>query len=426
MSGKILTILLETGQYNLGRPGKSYYLRYSYTIEAGNIVISVDPNHPHKEYAINILANMLTKKYRLNNNSHFIQSNNDKITILKVGYTFLQLQKRNNSKLAYALETAQLLFSLLKQYSSKEAELSELERFLKSLLFSSNPLFKAEIKDTFIVYTINNKIVGPLAEQFRMALINAINHYIDIASRNFQNSQNDLRQIQGTKNIFMSKNLYDALLNYMNDLQRPVQSQPLAVIHNADLPQPNNIDYKVIHQQFDQINVLDDIDHLIETLNQYANLIDHQPTMKSKNAYKKVGYQYIIRIFKNMNSLGDAAILFDHLLTLQYKMDIHSNPLIDTLFSIYNTSAWQEMIGEIRDDAMLKLSSEVENLEISNTDQLLARLNYFLEKRLFYKHRSNWYTSTSTTAELDISDMITKVNESNAPIISSDRVFDIT
>lgn len=413
MTSCMLELLLETGEYSLGRPGKSSYLKFTYVIENGQIVIYVDPDHPDKKYAVDALTKVLIKKYRMLHGKHFIKSvDNNTVTITHTGYTLLEELSQNNSELAYALEMPQFVQSLLKNYKDTEEDKRKVENIIKAVLIDPHPLFKKEQTSNNLVYiTVHNKIKEPLASQIRRGIINIV-QFLRSTVRVLQQNQFNIEESENrsnTKYLRTSTKLIDQLKVYIGNGHLSAQQASSAYIYHEP-SHVSQIDYKDAHAKFKEINTGADIETLKITLDEYAQLVSRQLTVKEKHAYKLIAFRYILNIFKNLNDIEHIAELFQYLLSLQLKIDIHRHSF-DGLFNKYNTNSWQELLGEIRDNAFLKLKMIVDESEskIDQTDAI-ALLEKSTHMKLFTKHRTNWISFTHTRAEQDIYAMLQKIN----------------
>lgn len=428
MTSQLFETLLETGEYTLGRPGKSYYLKFTYFIEHGQIIIFVDPHHPDYEYAINTLSKILIKKFRMIHGRHFIKSaDNKNIVLTHTGYTLLKNQSKNNSELAYALELVELLFSLLKKYTKTEDDLREVEKILKNLLIDPNPLFKIERNQKYYYINLTDKIKEPLAGQIRTALINTVDNFRNntpIKKEYIEFGIKECVNLSNKKFIMTPVTLIEKIEKYINNEHKSLyspRSQNLFIHH--DSPRISQFDYKAAHAAFDRIIVGNDLEGLKSTFDEYAQLITSQPTTKEQHAYKIIAFKYILNIFKKIESIEELSKLFLYLLSLKLKIDIHRNS-IDSLFNIRNTNSWQELLGEIRDDAFSKLKDIVDDSQIK-VDQTptIKLLEKCLHMKLFIKPRSNWVKLYPTRAEQDIYVMLSRINNTNNRSRSNSNIF---
>ena len=413
----ILETLLETGEYRKSRPGKSDFVHFTCTVNTDvdnePIDINVAADHPNKKQALTILSTELTSKRKLKKGRHFVISNN-KITITKEGFQQLQKQAVLGTELEIAMRSTQLIFDLATK------NMDELDKTLKAIIISPNhPLmhpmfrqFKGADNTVWCCFT-DKKLALPLATQIGKALKAAIERRLpERFSKDNDgklNSKITFEEI-GEENdnypkvisIKVPRYIYDSFDSlYANNhmgLPQPAISSP----HVPNQPIPDN-SYVKIAAKFSQIESAN-LEDETKRLQEYAALISSQPD-NLKNIYKEICFKYITQLFKNMITLEKIANLFELLLTLKPQFDIHRNPKRDSFFFRHNTDSWQDMIGNIRNDAFLKLTKAFNRkAKLPDSNIAIDFLKQYRNKKLFSEHQGNGLSrigKTATVKEID-------------------------
>ncbi len=445
----ILTILLETGEYRKSKLFKSDYINHTYFLNTDTNEIVIHLSDSNSQYGLSCLIKELTNQWKFREwkvsdaikrelfrytfsykwehlanidkkGAHFYIYGH-RLCITQAGYQELQKHAAIGSELAIALQTSQLLIDLAEKNTDK------LDKTLQQIINNKHHLItidtipsnQSDGTKTHHICYINPKITTELAKKIIKYFEAAIQRrfsppMMQISVSDTTNKDLKLELISEEKTMPNPKIFAKIPSEIFDNLQKLYENNDEAdmslILTTNNIAQPSipENSYAAINEKFSQIAVDDTLEGKIKVLHEYSLLISTQ-TEQLKHAYKKIGFKYIIKLFKSITNIEETAKLFDKLVEIQYLVDIHRNKIFDFIFFKNNTDSWQAMIGEIRYHSEYILSLQFnQRKQTADFEETKNFLNSFRNTKLFSEHRKNGlYRLGKTDTQKDIDSMLT-------------------
>lgn len=396
----IVLILLETGEFRIGKAGKSNYAVYSYTIRNDQLEILINTEqHPENApAAMTYLLQKLEKNWGLDNAALVLpRPNQNRVIITIQGWEKLKSQAKPGSALAFAMQIPQMLLDLT-SHKRDDVALA-----INKIMNGECQQFEVQQLDMHFICTPSLILSPRYAQILANSLLEAIK---TIGASGFNATQ--LEQavtIQPHRNAENDRDLFSVVIpsNIAENLNTKIITRPPIFPHlapqrepeaiNADNPYLNIILRRVV------LNISNPNDLLgkKQAIEDYANLVARSAP-EEKHVIKKLSLLEIVRLFIRMTNLTEIADLFDTFLQCQPRLDFHTHDFIDIIFRINNTASWQEAESIIRNHSYYLLHQRATNFisdgKITDAQQ---ELNTYHNRSLFTHPWGNGIASLGST-----------------------------
>ncbi len=391
--------LLQYGEYTIGRPGKTNYAKYTYTIDNRNIIFKIDPkSHDLESARIKLYKEIITLGF-----VYPISNGNTEIH-LAIDCFNSNLKLLCGNELPAEFDAIRLLLDLTNNLN--------LEKTLKRIVNKTHPLLTvSEDYDGNCSYKISPYISTGLSEHIITVFQERLGHYLNHQPKYINRDISEVVILENSENQFGSLKIIKVTKNTQQDLTQFLQEKSEDIKNSnswretalalGNSRQNSTIQTGSSHRQiYESLSTISYTETFVGRkilITSFANHIN-SALENEKIDYKNVCLSLITQMFYKLTDLAEIANLFDHLLGLQAQLDIHKNPRTDRFFRIKNTDSWKDMMGKIRNHAFTLFENEHDQCISRNDNNSATKLlTDYRNRNIFAAHRANGLLSLGNT-----------------------------